>query len=106
MSRVVSAHYYGRVENNEIIPCNMCFVNNRTLFCTHCNISICSSNQCCKIYSHYGNNSKLSICNLCFNKISEKLKPIVYHNKLILLKEKIKKKMLKKAVMLKNIQIE
>ena len=76
--------------------CNLC--NEKQLFlveCRNCNKEFCYDENC-GIHFDHSNNTLYSICNICVDNISKKMKIAVDYTKLKCLKNKIKlRKMVK-----------
>ena len=83
-------------ENDNQFKCDLC--NDVSLFlvtCRNCNKKFCYTEKCGLHFDH-SNNTVYSICKICVDKISNKMKVAVDYTKLKCLKKKIKlRKMVK-----------
>lgn len=86
--------------------CSNCEIKKKIISCNKCGDAICNNPCCSKLFPHYGN-TLFAICNSCDLKIGGKFKEVkaekkmvdkmvmvnmIDHDKLRLLKKKIKKK--------------
>ena len=77
--------------------CSSCETKKKIISCNKCGDAICNNPSCSKLFPHYGN-TLFAICNPCEIKIGSKFKEVkiekkvVDHDKLRLLKKKIKRK--------------
>jgi hypothetical protein len=81
----------------DIEKCNECDEQPIEDCCNKCGEGVCLSKKCCELFPHYSN-SNYTICRQCTIAIEEKLTVIINHNDLLLLKQKINKRMTKKTI--------
>jgi len=86
--------YRYRIEDEDD-RCNECDKNAVQEACNKCGEGVCMSSSCCESFPHH-NNSSYIICRQCTSTIEHKLRLLMNHNDLKLLKQKISKKMAKK----------
>ena len=85
----------------DVDKCNECDEGLIEESCNKCGEGVCLSNTCCELFPHY-HNSNYTICRQCTISIEKKLYVLVNYSELRLLKQKISKRMEKKAKQLGN----
>lgn len=75
--------------------CCECDIENAILECNKCGDALCRNTACCEIFPHYFN-TEFIICRECCNAVEKKIKVYVDKKDLILLKNKIARKMKEK----------
>jgi len=98
-------HHQRRSRIPEEDRCNECDENAIQEGCDKCGEGVCMTSSCCELFPHY-NNSQYVICRHCTNSIDKKLRVLINHSELRLLKQKINKRMEKKIKQLNDIVIE
>lgn len=85
----------------DVEKCNECDEGVVEESCNKCGEGVCLSNTCCEVFPHY-HNSNFTICRQCTIGIEKNLYLLVNYSELRLLKQKINKRIEKKAKQLKN----
>ena len=87
--------------------CNECNLGQIEESCNKCGEGVCIENKCCETFPHY-HNTLFIICRACVTKIEKKLYILeveeVNQNELRLLKQIIKKRMVKKTKQLEKLK--
>ena len=102
-----SNYTYRRKFRVDYETCNECNLGQIEECCNKCGEGVCIEQKCCETFPHY-HNTLFTICRKCATEIEKKFYVLeveeVNQSELRLLKQKIKKRMMKKTKQLERLE--